>query len=218
MKFPRIIGGLMGIAGLLTLPMISAQEKEEKPAAEQSEFKTVKERFSYGVGRNIGGNIKSQELDVDVAALAKGIQDALSGAESKVTDEDLQAAIKTVEKDLIAKAKKRREETALKRIESDPELKAQAEKNAAAGAAFLKENQAKEGVKVTASGLQYQVLKEGKGEKPKTTDVVKTHYHGTFPDGKVFDSSIGKDPATFAVDGVIEGWTEALQLMPVGSK
>jgi FKBP-type peptidyl-prolyl cis-trans isomerase FklB len=74
-------------------------------------------------------------------------------------------------------------------------------------------------VKVTESGLQYQVLTAGKGEKPKDTDVVKTHYHGTFPDGKVFDSSVErKQPATFAVDGVIEGWTEALQLMPVGSK
>jgi FKBP-type peptidyl-prolyl cis-trans isomerase len=134
MNSARIVWGALGLAGLfLALPQSHAQESGELPAQKQGELKTVKERFSYGVGRNIGGNIKAQELDVDVAALAKGIQDALSGAESRVSDEDIQAAVKVVEKEQIAKAKKRREETALKRIEADPELKAQAEKNATAG-------------------------------------------------------------------------------------
>jgi FKBP-type peptidyl-prolyl cis-trans isomerase len=163
--------------------------------------------------------MSAQELDVDHAALMKGIQDALSGADSRVSEEDMQAALKVFQKELVAKAKKRREVEAMTRLETDPEFKAQAVKNSTDGTAFLKENQAKEGVKVTESGLQYQVLTAGKGEKPKDTDVVKTHYHGTFPDGKVFDSSVErKQPATFAVDVVIEGWTEALQLMPVGSK
>lgn len=210
-----MIWGLLGIAGLfLVLPMSLAQDKEEKPAAPTKEFKSQKEKLSYGIGRNIGESLKAQELDVDIAALAEGIKDELAGTESRVPD-----AMKIVQKELRAKAKKRREEIARQRIEANPDLKAVADKNAAAGESFLKENKAKEGVKVTASGLQYQVLKEGKGVKPGESDIVKTHYHGTLPDGTVFDSSVErKEPVSFPVDGVIEGWTEALQLMPVGSK
>ncbi len=220
MKLACTTLGLLGIAGLfLALPLTNAQEQKDKPAAKPGEFKTNKEKFSYGVGRNIGSNIKQQEMEVDIAALAEGIKDELAGTESRVSDTEMQAVLKIVEKELRAKAKARREEMAKKRIEADPELKAVADKNATTGAAFLKENEAKEGVKVTASGLQYQVIKAGQGAKPKDSDVVKTHYHGTFPDGKVFDSSVErKEPVSFPVNGVIEGWTEALQLMPVGSK
>src|SRR5438874_7723429 len=97
--------------------------------------------------------------------------------------------------------------------------KADAEKNQKAGDAFLAENARKEGVKTTASGLQYKVLKSGSGASPKKTDSVKVHYHGTLIDGKVFDSSVQRgEPVTFQVGGVIPGWVEALQLMPVGSK
>jgi FKBP-type peptidyl-prolyl cis-trans isomerase len=220
MRFAKITLGVLGIAGLVwALPFSLAQEQETKPAAPQAELKTVKEKFSYGIGRNIGQNIKAREMEVDIAALAKGLEDELAGAEWRVSDADIQAAVEVVEKQMRVKLKQRREEAAKKQIEADPELKAIADKNAQAGEAFLKENQAKEGVKVTQSGLQYQVLKEGQGKKPKESDLVKTHYHGTFPDGSVFDSSVERQkPAVFSVDQVIDGWTEALQLMPVGSK
>ncbi len=213
---------------LQSLPQTLAQEKED--AAKPGEFKTVKEKISYRIGMDLGGNIsqsmKSQGLDLDDASLLKGIQDGLRGTKSRIPEADLQAALQIFQKEQLAKAKeqqakakKLREEAARKRVEADPELKAQAEKNAAEGAAFLKKNQAQKGVKVTPSGLQYQVLKQGTGKKPKESDVVTTHYHGTLPDGKVFDSSVDrKQPASFPVDGVIAGWTEALQMMPVGSK
>ena len=216
--------GWMGIAGLLlAVSPVLAQEKQDQPAPKSGEFKTIKEKVSYGfgmdIGRNIARNMSAQELDVDHAALIKGIQDSLAGAESRVAEEDMQAALKVFQKELIAKAKKRREDEALARLETDEEFKAQAVKNAKEGEEFLKQNKAKEGVKITESGLHYQVIKEGTGKKPMESDIVKTHYHGTFPDGKVFDSSVErKQPATFTVDGVIDGWTEALQMMPVGSK
>jgi FKBP-type peptidyl-prolyl cis-trans isomerase len=176
------------------------------------QLKTLKQKVSYGIGLNIGRSITEDGLELETQALIKGMQDGLSGAKTQLTDAELQAA-------MSAFKKIRDRKLAMQQIERDPKLKAAAEKNLKDGLAFLAKNGKVKGVKSTASGLQYQVLKAGKGPSPKATDQVTTHYHGTLIDGTVFDSSVDrKKPATFGVNRVIAGWTEALQLMKVGSK
>lgn len=215
MRISKLTWGMQVIAGLfLALPMAFAQDNAEKPAGQPGKLETRKQKLSYGLGRNIAGSIKNEELEVDVATLIEGIKDELEGKELRDP-----LALMVLESEMLTRRKKRREEIAKQRVETNPDLKAIADKNAAAGAAFLKENQAKEGVKVTQSGLQYQILKAGEGMKPSEFDLVETHYDGTLPDGTVFDSSVQrKEPESFRVYGVIDGWTEALQMMPVGSK
>lgn len=162
-------------------------------------------RVSYILGNNIGQNMKRDDLDLDLDALLLGIKDALAGQESRVSDADTEAAMQKFQQDVQAQRQKAAGEMA--------------EKNKSSGASFLAENAKREGVKTTASGLQYEVIKEGSGPKPKASDTVEVHYHGTLPDGTVFDSSVERgEPATFPVGQVIPGWVEALQLMPVGSK
>jgi FKBP-type peptidyl-prolyl cis-trans isomerase FklB len=181
--------------------MVSAQE--QIPASKKSTAaaapKTDEERGAYAVGLGIGQTLKAQQLtDLDLTFLAQGIKDALSGVKPALSDKEIQATIQSVQKNAFAKV---------------------AARNSAEGEKFLAANAKKAGVKTTKSGLQYKVLKEGNGPSPKATDVVRTHYHGTFINGEVFDSSVErKEPAEFEVNGVIPGWTEALQLMKVGSK
>ena len=159
------------------------------------------DKVSYFIGTNIGGQFKSQGIDVDFAAFQEGIKDAMAGKQPKYSREELTAAMQAFEGKMQAEAAKKAEAA-----------KAEGEK-------FLADNAKREGVKTTATGLQYEVLKEGSGAKPAATDQVKVHYHGTLVDGKVFDSSVDRgEPVTFPVQGVIKGWVEALQLMPVGSK
>jgi FKBP-type peptidyl-prolyl cis-trans isomerase FklB len=149
--------------------------------------------------------MKRQMIDVNDEILNAGIKDGLSGAKPRMTDEEVKEVMSTFQKDMMAK------QAAVR--------KATGEKNAAEGKKFLEENKTKEGVKTTASGLQYKVLKEGTGTPPKATDTVKVNYRGTTIDGKEFDSSYKRgEPATFPVNRVIKGWTEGLQLMKPGSK
>jgi FKBP-type peptidyl-prolyl cis-trans isomerase FklB len=166
---------------------------------------TLNQQASYAIGLDFGQRLARDKAPIDLDAIKRGLQDGLTGAKAELTDEQIQAAM---EKFISALQAKQAEQA-----------KGLAEQNKKEGAAFLAANLKKPGVKQTASGLQYKVLKSGAGASPKKTDAVRVHYHGTFMDGSVFDSSIErKAPAEFGVGDVIAGWTEALQLMRVGDK
>jgi FKBP-type peptidyl-prolyl cis-trans isomerase FklB len=175
-------------------------------AQDKVELKDAKQKASYAIGMDIGSNFKRQDLDVDPKALAAGIADTMTG-KTQLTEAEAKLVLDEFRKQLMAKM--------------ETKQKTDADKNIKEGEAFLAANGKKEGVKTTATGLQYKVLKagDGKGKTPKTTDTVKVHYHGTLIDGSVFDSSVERgEPATFGVGQVIPGWTEVLQLMKEGDK
>ena len=179
-------------ASLLALPLFG-QEKSPQ-------LKDQKDKVSYIIGMNLGANLSRQKVDINPDLLAAGIKDAIAG-KPQLTQDQVKEIMTQFEKDMEQKQK-----TA-------------GEKNKADGAKFLEENKKKEGVKTTASGLQYKALKEGTGSQPKGTDMVTVNYRGTLIDGTEFDSSYKRgQPATFPLNGVIKGWTEGLQLMKPGSK
>ncbi|MDA8434114.1 MAG: FKBP-type peptidyl-prolyl cis-trans isomerase [Nitrospiraceae bacterium] len=172
---------------------------------EQSPLKDKKDKLSYSIGLDVGNALKRQGVDVNMDVMMRGVKDAVSGGKKLLTDEEVRDTMTEFSKELAAK---KAEET--KKI---------GEENKKAGETFLAENTKKEGVKTLPNGLQYKIITEGKGESPKASDTVTVNYKGTFIDGKEFDSSYKRGkPATFAVKGVIPGWTEALQMMKVGSK
>ncbi len=164
-------------------------------------MQTDKEKLSYTMGQQIGAGIKQDKLDVDTDTLVLGLSHQLNGEESLLSGEEMRAVIEDFQKQMQAQAS------------------GVQQKNAEIGAKFLADNAGNEGVQVLSSGMQYIVLAEGDGEKPAATDTVNVHYEGSLINGTVFDSSIKRgEPATFPVNGVIQGWQEALQLMNVGSK
>lgn len=167
-----------------------------------SKFETTEQQASYGIGRQIGQQLVEQSFDgFDIQAVHQGIDDAISNLPFAVSQEQIGEAFRILNDKLAAEEATR------------------AEKMQKEGSAFLTSNAMRSEIKVTESGLQYEVLTEGTGNKPGSTDKVRVHYHGTFTDGKVFDSSVQRgQPAEFPVNGVIAGWVEALQLMPEGSK
>jgi FKBP-type peptidyl-prolyl cis-trans isomerase FklB len=168
-------------------------------------LKTQKEKASYAIGMNIGKGLQRDSVDVDSSILLRGLRDGLAGRKSLLTDEEAKAAMIALQTDV----RKRQEE----------KMQLIGETNKETGTAFLVANKTKEGVVTLPSGLQYKILKEGTGPKPSATDSVVCNYKGTLLDNTEFDSSYKRgQPATFPVVGVIKGWTEALQLMPVGSK
>ncbi|WP_028292930.1 FKBP-type peptidyl-prolyl cis-trans isomerase [Oceanobacter kriegii] len=161
------------------------------------------DQASYGVGLNIGRQLSQEDVEMNADAVAAGIKDALAKAEQQVSDEDIQAAFEKIREDQM------RKQEAL----NDAAAKASED--------FLAENAKKDGVQVTDSGLQYEVLTAVEGDAPKPTaaDTVKVHYHGTLIDGTVFDSSVERgEPIEFPLGNVIPGWTEGVQLMKVGEK
>jgi FKBP-type peptidyl-prolyl cis-trans isomerase FklB len=195
-----------------------AEPKVEKaePKAKKGELKTKKEKLSYAMGvssaRNLKRFLQAQSLDVDINMVERGYRDGLKDAKPLLEDQEMQELLTELQKELNAK----QQEMMAKQQEKMKEL---GEKNKKEGAEFLAENKKKEGVKTTASGLQYKVITEGKGKTPTATDTVTVNYKGTLIDGTEFDSSYKRgQPATFPVNGVIKGWTEALQLMKEGSK
>lgn len=174
-------------------------------AGDKTALKNEKDKVSYSIGTQIGNNFKNQSMDVDVDLLAKGIKDALSGGKLLMTEKEIKETITALQKDMMAKQAER--------------MKVAAEKNRKEGETFLADNKKKEGVKTTPSGLQYKVIKDGNGPTPKMADTVTVNYRGTLINGTEFDSSYKREePATFPVNSVIPGWTEAMQMMKVGSK
>jgi FKBP-type peptidyl-prolyl cis-trans isomerase FklB len=174
-------------------------------AADAPELKTDKEKISYSIGMDIGGNLRRGSVEVDPDLLAKGLKDSYGGGKTILTEDQARQAIADFQKALMAKQAEAR--------------KILGEKNKAEGEKFLAENAKKEGVKTLPSGLQYKEITPGTGKSPKTADTVTTHYKGTLIDGTEFDSSYKRgEPVSFPVSGVIAGWTEALQLMKEGAK
>ncbi|MDP3560937.1 MAG: FKBP-type peptidyl-prolyl cis-trans isomerase [Legionellaceae bacterium] len=173
-------------------------------AATDASLNTDIEKLSYSIGVDLGKNIKKQGIDINVPAMSKGIQDAMSDGQLQMSDAEMKDALVKFQKDLMAKR------TAT--------FEKKAEENKSKGETFLNENRLKQGVVVLASGLQYKVITAGTGAKPVKDDTVTVEYTGKLINGDVFDSTdkAGK-PATFQLTQVIPGWTEALQLMPVGS-
>ena len=169
----------------------------------------LKEQISYIIGRDMARNFAQQGLDVDVDVFAQSMKEATAGEPSRLTPEQMQSAMQQLQEQLGG-AEEEDDDTS-----NSPDMS----NNKAEGEAFLQENANKTGVTTLPSGLQYEVLTEGNGPKPGPGSSVTTHYHGTLINGTVFDSSYQRgQPATFGVNQVIAGWTEALQLMPEGSK
>ena len=165
-------------------------------------LESIEQRVSYGVGRQLGDQLRSNPFkEFDISAVQAGLADALAGVESQVAEDAMNEAFSVVSKKM-------------QELEQ-----AQAKEKSAEGEAYLAENAKREEITVTESGLQYEVITTGEGEKPTAQSTVRVHYHGTFISGDVFDSSTDRgQPAEFPVGGVIAGWTEALQIMTEGSK
>lgn len=196
MKTRLIVAALAMTAAVATADDVKAKSSVVLQNDEQ--------KIAYTAGFLTGVNNMRQMPEVDVDAFVAGIRDAYAQKDPALNQDEMKAVL----------------ETYRGRLEKEAETKfrAQAEANQAASAKFLADNQKKAGVQVTASGLQYEVLKVAEGAKPKSSDTVKVHYHGTLPSGEVFDSSRERgEPMSFVLDQVIPGWTEGLQLMPVGS-
>jgi len=194
----------MFVAMTMLVALVGCQA-EEAVSAPELKLDNPKNRISYTIGVNIGQDFKGQQMEIDPDALLIGIKDVLAGKELKLTEEEMVQEVQAFQQQMQAKMVAAMEEMA--------------NKNKAEGEAFLAENAKKEGVVVTASGLQYKVLEAGEGVSPAANDVATVHYRGTLIDGTQFDSSYDRgQPATFPVGGVIAGWTEALQLMKPGAK
>jgi len=200
MKRNRFPTWLLCILAAALLPACGKQDAKKNSAAG---IQSTEQKVSYGIGYKMGASLGHEKaLQVDKAALLAGIEDGMAGVKVRVPESELQAAFAALQQKVSAA------------------MAAEGEKQLAAGNEYLAKNKARSGVKVTASGLQYEVLKSGfGGQKPKPTDTVRVHYHGTLINGTVFDSSVQRgQPVEFPVTGVIKGWVEALQLMSVGDK
>jgi FKBP-type peptidyl-prolyl cis-trans isomerase FklB len=198
----------VGLGAFLFCGQAFAADEKKTGEAAQSQ----KEKVSYSIGYMSGSRMKTDSVELDMDTYMKGFKAGYAGEKGTMTEQEMREAMQPIQKEIAAK---RAEE-----MKKAAEMKKQAgEKNKADGAAFLAENSKKKGVVSLPSGLQYKIAKEGAGKSPQKTDKVKVHYRGTLINGTEFDSSHKRgEPATFGVDKVIKGWTEALQLMKEGSK
>jgi len=177
-----------------------------------ADLDSEKEQLSYALGMAYGNQLRKQSIDLDSVAFNQGLNDARSGGQTMLTEGEARALVASLQDDL----KKKQLAAQAEKLQAENE---EAEKNRMAGEAFLAANKAKEGVVSLESGLQYKILKAGEGNTPTTNDTIICHYRGTTVEGTEFDSThVHGRPATMPVNGVIKGWKEALQLMPVGSK
>ncbi len=184
----------------LSLPLASALAEEESLVLSDETA-----RINYSVGYQIGGDFKRQGVELDAESVVRGIADALSGAQPKLSQPEMHETLVALKRKIVAQGR--------------AQSAAESEAIQRSGTAFLEENKTREGVHTTDSGLQYKVLRQGTGRSPKPGDTVKVNYRGTTVDGKEFDSSFSRgEPATFNINGVIPGWTEGLQLMKAGGR
>ncbi|TAN41989.1 MAG: FKBP-type peptidyl-prolyl cis-trans isomerase [Nitrospirae bacterium] len=189
----------------ISIVLVSAVIASQSLAAEKNILKTQKSKNSYSVGLDVGNSLKAQGIILEQDAFIKGFKDAMSGSKPLLSDAEINASKTALQNELRAKHEKLRKESS--------------GKNTKEGEQFLEANKKKDGVKTLPSGLQYKIMAEGKGESPKASDTVSVHYRGTLINGTEFDSSYRRGkPAEFPVNGVIAGWTEALQLMKPGAK
>jgi len=192
-----------GISIISCFFLLSASSLYAQDSAEALE--TLQEKENYSIGYRIGLSMKTDEIEVDLEKVIQGFQDGLKGKKPRLDEEEMKKLIT----DLTERAQRDRMRKFQEKIV----------KNAEESQRFLEENIKRDGIRTTESGLQYQVLKEGDGASPEIEDFVTVHYRGTFIDGTEFDSSHAKgEPQNFKTDSVIKGWTEALQMMKIGSK
>jgi len=193
------------VIGLISSALMVGCNKEAEKTDANVELTTLEQKVNYVIAQNMAQQLQQGGLTIEPEVFAQALKDVRDGVEPRLTDEEKETVMQTFQEQAMAK----REE----------EQKKVSETNLAEGTAYLEANKAKEGVTVTESGLQYRVITEGTGVKPTATDTVSVHYVGKLLDGTEFDSSISRgEPVAFPVNGVIAGWTEALQLMPQGSK
>ncbi|KTC81398.1 FKBP-type peptidyl-prolyl cis-trans isomerase [Legionella brunensis] len=199
-----VIGLTMSTAIVAADASATATPAPATSATPTTSLNSDMDKLSYSIGADLGKNFKKQGIDINPSAMAKGLQDGMSGGQLLLTEQQMKDVLNKFQKDLMAKR--------------TAEFSKKADENKAKGEAFLNQNKAKEGVVSLPSGLQYKIIQKGDGAKPSKEDTVTVEYTGTLIDGQVFDSTdkAGK-PATFKVSQVIPGWTEALQLMPAGS-
>ncbi len=200
--FALILTAVLAVSG--------AALAQDKPQASpqtgtRPKLESLQDKASYIIGFNLGKSLKSQHIPVTPDLIVQGLQDGLGGSEGLLTQEEIQGVMQQFQTQVASAQQERR--------------KVEGEKNLKASQAFLDQNKTRKEVKTTASGLQYEVIKEGSGDSPKPTEQVTVNYKGMLPDGTVFDSSYDRnEPVTFPVNGVIPGWVEALQLMKPGAK
>ena len=203
-----ILVAVVGVVGAQQSgqPAQQPAAQSAQPAAPQAgKPEAVQDRAAYVIGFNLGKQLKQNDINANTDLIVKGLRDGLGGAAGLLTEEEMQAAMQSFQQQVMAQQQEKQ--------------KVVGEKNKAEGEAFLAKNKERQGVKTTASGLQYEVLKEGTGAQPKATDSVTVHYKGTLMDGTPFDSSYDRgEPATFVLNQVIPGWTEGVQLMKAGGK
>lgn len=192
MKMKLVTAAVMGLA------MSTAMA-----ATDAASLATDKDKLSYSIGADLGKNFKAQSIDINTEALAKGMQDSISGTQLILTEEQMKETLSKFQKDLVAKR--------------TAEVNKKVEENKAKSDKFFAENKTKEGVITLPSGIQYKIIEAGKGAKPSKEDTVTVEYTGRLIDGTVFDSTEKAKPVSFPLDKVIPGWTEAIQLMPAGS-